>query len=71
MTGMNEQVREAVRQAMKKQQLTQAEMAQRLETSQPALAKMLTGRVGKVPDQWQKLLDELGLELVALPKKTY
>ena len=58
--GMNPEVREAVRQTMKQRELTQSELAQRLGMTQPALAKMLTGRTGQVPESWQKVLDELG-----------
>lgn len=37
----------------------------RLET----LSRLLTGRMGQ-PVAWEKLLDALGLELVAVPKGT-
>lgn len=53
---------------MKQRELTQSELAQRLGMTQPALAKMLTGRTGQVPESWQRVLDELGLQLVAIPK---
>ncbi|BDP44842.1 hypothetical protein DAETH_48110 (plasmid) [Deinococcus aetherius] len=65
---MNPEVRQAVREAMKDRELTQVELAQRLGMTQPALAKMLTGRTGQVPESWQKVLDELGLKLIAVPK---
>lgn len=64
---MNEGVREAVRQVMKERQLTQVELAQQLGMTQPALAKMLTGRTGQLPGSWQKVLDALGLRLTVEP----
>ena len=66
--GMNSEVRETVRQAMRERELTQMEFAQRLGMTQPALAKMLTGRTGQIPESWQKVLDELDLKLVAVPR---
>jgi len=68
MTGMNEKVREAVRQTLKARNLTQAEAAQQIGLKQPDIARLLSGRAGKIPENWQKLLDELGLELIAVPK---
>ena len=65
--GMNQDVRDAVRQAMKERQLTQVELAQQLGMTQPALAKMLTGRTGQLPGSWQKVLDALGLRLTVEP----
>lgn len=69
MTGMNEQVREAARQALKAQQRTQAEIADQIGLKQPDVARLLSGRVGQIPESWQKLLDALDLELVAQPRQ--
>lgn len=69
MIGMNEQVRQAVKQRMKAQKMTQAELGEIVGMAQPHVARLLTGTVGAVPESWQKVLDALGLELVAQPKK--
>lgn len=69
MTGMNEQVREAVRSTLKARKLTQAEVAEQIGLKQPDIARLLSGRAGKVPENWQRLLDSLGLELIAVPKQ--
>lgn len=69
MTGMNEQVRNAARAALKERDLTQAEFAEQVGLKQSDVARLLTGRVGKIPDNWQKVLDGLGLQLVAVPKE--
>jgi len=65
---MNEQVRAAARTALKNKRLTQAEVAEEIGLKQSDVARLLTGRVGRIPENWQKLLDELGLELIAVPK---
>lgn len=66
---MNEQVRQAVRESMKAQGVTQTDLGERVGMAQPNIQRLLAGRVGAVPESWQKVLDALGLELVAVPKK--
>ena len=68
MTGMNEQVREMVKVQMQKRELSQGELARKTGLVRPAVSKLLNGSVGKVPENWQRILDELGLELIAVPK---
>ena len=55
---------------MKTLGLTQGTLAEKLGTLQPSIARLLSGRSGAVPKLWQEVLDELGLELVAVPKGT-
>ncbi|CAM4038911.1 helix-turn-helix transcriptional regulator [Deinococcus frigens] len=69
MTGMNETVRQGVKDTMKAQGLTHQELADLTGIERPNITRLLTGAVGKVPDNWQRVLDALGLELVAVPKK--
>ncbi|NTY02072.1 XRE family transcriptional regulator [Deinococcus sp. JMULE3] len=69
MAGMNEQVREAVKQAMAARDMSQGELARQTGLVRPAVSKLLNGTVGKVPDNWQRILDLLDLELVVQPKK--
>lgn len=66
---MNEQVRNAARAALKGKELTQVEVAEQIGLKQSDVARLLTGRVGRVPENWQKLLDALDLELIAVPKR--
>lgn len=68
MTGMNEQIRTASREALKRKQMTQAEIADQIGLKQSDVARLLTGKVGRIPDNWQKLLDALELDLVAVPR---
>ncbi len=69
MTGMNEKVRQGAREAMKAQGLTHQQLAEATGIERPNVTRLLSGQVGKVPDNWQRILDALGLELVAVPKK--
>lgn len=67
---VNIPTREIVRQRMKAQGLTQEVLAEKLGTLQPSIARLLSGKSGAIPKLWQEVLDELGLELVAVPKGT-
>lgn len=69
MLGMNEKVRQSVRDAMKARGVTHQQLADLTGIERPNITRLLGGSVGKVPDNWQKVLDALGLELVAVPKK--
>lgn len=65
---MNEQVRQAVKAALKEKGVTQAHLAEMTGIERPNITRLLSGSVGKVPDNWQKVLNALDLELVAQPK---
>ena len=65
---MNDRVRQAVKERMKERGVTQVQLAEVTGMQQPNLQRLLAGRVGAVPESWQKVLDALGLELVAQQK---
>ena len=67
-TTVNERVRNTVKQQMLRRDLNQTTLAKRVSMSRVNLVRLLSGRSGQVPESWQKVLDELGLELVAVPK---
>ncbi|TSA87895.1 helix-turn-helix transcriptional regulator [Deinococcus detaillensis] len=69
MKGMNEQVRQAVRERMKQQAITHEKLAELTSIQRPNVTRLLTGQSGAIPENWQKVLDTLGLELVAQPKR--
>ena len=69
MNTMTEHIRDEVRVAMVRRHVTQGEVAERLGISRQHLSAMLSGRRSRLPDAWEKLLDELGLELVVQPKR--
>ncbi len=64
---MNERVREKARQTMAQGSYTQETLAKAAGIKQATVSRLLTGRMGQ-PGTWEKLLDALGLELVAVPK---
>ena len=66
---MNEQVRQTVKARMKERGITQVKLAQEVGMEQPNIQRLLAGRVGAVPDSWQRVLDALGLELIAVSKQ--
>lgn len=68
MNGMNEKVRQGVREVMKSRGLTHQDLAELTGIARPNVTRLLGGSVGMVPDNWQKMLDALGLELVAVPR---
>lgn len=68
MNGVNDSIRETVKHQMKARDLTQRELARRTEMHETNLARLLSGRSGKINEGWQRVLDELGLELIAVPK---
>ncbi|MGI8747823.1 MAG: helix-turn-helix domain-containing protein [Deinococcus sp.] len=69
MEGVNVRVREAVRQALESRQLSSKELARELGMEPQNLSRMLTGSSGRVPENWEKILDALDLELVACPRQ--
>ncbi len=68
-THMNTKVAGAVKSKMKADGLSQQALADRLGMKRTNLVRMLGGHVGSVPRRWQEVLDELGLELIAVPKE--
>ena len=50
--------------------VTQTALAERMGIERTNLVRIVNGHIGTVPKRWQQLLDELGLELVAVPKGT-
>lgn len=69
MESMNDTIRQAVKNRMRARDLTQRELARRTDMHETNLARLLAGRSGKINEGWQRVLDELGLELVAVPKE--
>lgn len=69
MTGMNDQVREAVAKALKERGISQKDFAQSIDLEPPNLSRLLNGHSGRIPENWQRILDALELDLVAIPRK--
>ena len=68
--GMNLNIRQTVRSVMSAKDLSTYKLAEQTGMSQPNVARALTGRSGSIPTTWARILDALGLELVAVPKGT-
>jgi transcriptional regulator with XRE-family HTH domain len=60
---MTDEIRHAVRVAMADKKLTQGELAKRAGITPVHLSRMMQGDRSNVPEAWQKVFDELGLEL--------
>lgn len=69
MQWMNDEVRAKVRAVMQEQNLSQGQLAKKIGLERPAVTRLLSGRVGRLPDNWQRVLDALGLELTVQPKE--
>ena len=68
MEAMTDHIREEVRIAIVRQRVSQTALAAEVGLSQHHVSALLSGRRGRLPDGWQKVLDGLGLELVVRPK---
>lgn len=68
MDAMNPRIRRAVRVALAEREMNQSDLAKELGMKPQYVSNLLTGQVGRIPSAWQKVLDHLGLELVAVKK---
>jgi len=66
---MNRAIREAVRKRLKERNWTQAHLAELARVERPNVTRLLSGTSGKVSANWQRVLDVLDLELVAVTKE--
>ena len=69
MIDMNEQIRESVRVALAKKDMSQTELAEKVGATRQQVNQFIRGKGGNVHTLWQKMLDELGLELVVKEKE--
>lgn len=66
---MNQAIRAQIKKEMKRQGLSQIELAKRLNISPPALSQVLSGKRGTMPESLMDVLHALGLTLRAVPEK--
>ena len=57
----------AIKEAMTRQGLNQANLAKRLGISPPALSQLLTGKRGTIPESLMDVIHALGLSLEVVP----
>ena len=60
---MTDEIRHAVKVALAQKRLTQGQVAERVGITPQHLSRMMQGDRSNVPEAWQKVFDELGLEL--------
>ena len=68
--SMNNQIREAARRELAGRGWTQQQLASKARVRQATVSRLLTGERTGEPATWERLLDALELELVAVPKGT-
>lgn len=62
---MNQQIRALVIEIMEEKDINQGELAKEMGLDREAINRMLNGRTGKIPKNWQKLFKLLGIEIEA------
>lgn len=67
---MNDRIRRAVRISLAERDMTQADLARDTGMKPQYVSELLTGKAGKIPTSWTRVLDALDLELVAVKKGT-
>jgi ribosome-binding protein aMBF1 (putative translation factor) len=65
---INSHIRESVRVELARKDMTQTDLAERLGVSRQRVNQFIRGRGGNLHGLWQKIFDELGLELVVREK---
>ncbi|MDR6219206.1 helix-turn-helix transcriptional regulator [Deinococcus soli (ex Cha et al. 2016)] len=65
---MNDHIRQQVRNIMKERGITQQQLADLTGIQRPNVTRLLSGTSGQVPDNWQRILDALELDLITSPK---
>lgn len=53
---------------MKERGITQQQLADLTGIQRPNVTRLLSGTSGQVPDNWQRILDALELDLITSPK---
>jgi predicted transcriptional regulator len=59
---------EAIQREMKRQEISQSELARRAGVPQPNISRILAGGRGKISSELTRVLDALGLEIEARKK---
>ena len=62
--SVNDAIRTAIRIELAKRRMNQSELASRVNVSKQHMSSLMSGKSGNVSEVWQRIFDELGLELV-------
>lgn len=68
MEPMNDSIREAVRVELARRRSTQARLADEVGVSRQYISDIMSGKSGNVPSVWSRIFEQLGLELIVVPK---
>lgn len=66
--GMNKQIREIARKLIEERDLTHREVGESIGADRVTVTRLLSGKNGRIPENWQEILDLLDLELIAVKK---
>lgn len=69
MEHVNERIREAVRIELARRASNQAKLAEKVGVSKQYISDVMRGKAGNVPAVWQKVFDELELEVFVRPRR--
>jgi predicted XRE-type DNA-binding protein len=67
---VNERIRREVRALLKERGLSQQQLADLTEIERPNINAMLNGKVGKMPDRWEKVFEALGVDVGIVEKES-
>lgn len=65
--GVNDEIREKVRQRLKAEGLSRSALADELGVSHQYVSALLRGEKGGVTQTWERILKRLGLRIVVVP----
>lgn len=66
--SVNDAIRTAIRIELAKRRMNQSQLAEHVGVSKQHMSKLMGGKVGNVSEVWQRIFDELGLELTVTSK---
>ena len=66
---MNDAIRTTIKDRFRELKWTQIEASRQLGLREKNIQMMLVGRLGKVTPTWQRMLDEMGFDLVIVPRE--
>ena len=67
--NVNDRIRRDIRELLKQRGLSQQDLANLTGIERPNINAMLNGKIGKMPERWEKVLEALGVDVgVVKPK---
>jgi ribosome-binding protein aMBF1 (putative translation factor) len=68
MLAMTDKIKEAVRVELARRDMSQVELAKKIERTPQQVNNVIRGESAKLPEVWEDILNALGLELTVVPK---